>query len=1071
MPHDSAPDAFDSRILALLRAQRSVLARIGDGGRLADALQFLAQAVEGDADGPHHVSFLLVDPDRRTLRLAAAPSLPAAYNAAADGFPIGPDGGSCGTAAHLGLPVYVEDIASDRRWAHYRDVALSFGLRACWSAPICDPRGTVLGTFATYYRAPRWPTADDIDAMALVVETAALAIERHDHHQALNASRAALALATDAAEVGIWDLDLRTDTLQWCARTKAMFGIAPGAPCSMADFYAGLHPADREATSAAFASAIDPAQRTIYDVEYRTVGRDDGVVRWVAARGRGVFDDEGRCIRALGTAIDITAHRAADAHQAFLLAFVDHLRPLSAPREIQAEAVRLLGRHLGASRVGYAEVGADGATAVLEVDHVDGVASLTGAYPTEAFGAGTVGALRAGLTAVATDATADLANAAACLADLDIRGMVAVPFLRDGRLRAALYVTQRVPRSWTREEVAVTEEVAARTWDALERARAEAALREESRALETLNHTGAMLAAELDLGSLVQRVVDACRELTGAAYGAFFYNVLNPAGEHLLLYTLSGAAPEAFAQFGMPRSTGVFAPLFRGEAAIRSDDITQDTRYGRFPPYHGMPPGHLPVRSYLAAPVISRSGEVIGGLLFGHPSPGVFTPRAERLATGMAAQAAVAIDNARMFQAAQCDRDTLEQRVAERSAELQLAHEQLRQSQKMEAVGQLTGGIAHDFNNLLQGITGSLEIVRRRVDQGRTDDLPRFIAGAMASAQRAASLTHRLLAFSRRQPLDPKPVRANPLVVSMEELLHRTLGERIGLELRLADDLWPTLCDPHQLESAILNLCINARDAMPDGGRLVVATGNQEVDAGEAARLGEIAPGPYVCIAVTDSGFGMSPDVCARAFEPFFTTKPLGQGTGLGLSMIYGFARQSEGHARIDSAPGAGTTVRLYLPRHRGDAPDDALPAVVPADEHRAAPAETVLVVEDEAVVRGLIVEVLAGLGYRALEAADGPSGLALLQSPQRIDLLVTDIGLPGLNGRQMADAARLLRPALPVLFMTGYAETAALAGGFLDHGMELITKPFAMDALAGRLRAMMAAGGTGSAAATVAAP
>ncbi|TCM20631.1 PAS domain S-box-containing protein [Novosphingobium sp. PhB165] len=388
-------------------------------------------------------------------------------------------------------------------------------------------------------------------------------------------------------------------------------------------------------------------------------------------------------------------------------------------------------------------------------------------------------------------------------------------------------------------------------------------------------------------------------------------------------------------------------------------------------------------------------------------------------------------------------RDITEQRAME---------DALRQSQKMEAVGQLTGGIAHDFNNLLQGITGSLDVMHNRLAKGRTDDLDRWLQGARTSAERAAALTHRLLAFSRRQPLDPRPVRANPLIASMEDMLRRSLGEHIDLEFVLAGGLWQTRCDPNQLESAILNLVINARDAMPDGGKLTIETSNADLDGLDRARQRELTPGQYVCIAVSDTGVGMSEDTAARAFEPFFTTKPIGQGTGLGLSMIYGFARQSEGQARIYSHEGRGSTIKLYLPRHRGQGDIDAEKADG-ANLPVARSGEIVLVVEDEPVVRGLILDVLDELGYRSIEAADGPEGLAILQSDARIDLLVTDIGLPGLNGRQVADGGRSYRPDLKVLFMTGYAENAALASGFLEPGMAMITKPFAMDVLARRIR------------------
>jgi len=390
------------------------------------------------------------------------------------------------------------------------------------------------------------------------------------------------------------------------------------------------------------------------------------------------------------------------------------------------------------------------------------------------------------------------------------------------------------------------------------------------------------------------------------------------------------------------------------------------------------------------------------------------------------------------------------------AAALAQAEEQLRQAQKMEAVGQLTGGIAHDFNNLLTGVIGSLDLLQRRLARGETDKVERYATAAITSANRAAALTHRLLAFSRRQPLDPKAVDANRLVTGMEELLRRTIGESIALERIAASDLWRTRCDPHQLESAILNLAINARDAMPHGGTLTIETCNATLDDAYVARHRDMRAGEYVCVRVTDTGTGMSPETIERAFEPFFTTKPIGQGTGLGLSMIYGFARQSEGHVRICSELGRGTSIRLYLPRHHGAADAAESTSRGSDDAHRAGAGEVVLVVEDETAVRDLVVEVLQDLGYHAVEAADGPAGLGLLQSGMRVDLLVTDIGLPGLNGRQVADAARQQRPGLKVLFMTGYAENATIAEGFLEPGMEMITKPFAIDTLTARIRTMI---------------
>ncbi|MBD8908072.1 hybrid sensor histidine kinase/response regulator [Methylorubrum zatmanii] len=382
--------------------------------------------------------------------------------------------------------------------------------------------------------------------------------------------------------------------------------------------------------------------------------------------------------------------------------------------------------------------------------------------------------------------------------------------------------------------------------------------------------------------------------------------------------------------------------------------------------------------------------------------------------------------------------------------------EALRQSQKMEAVGQLTGGLAHDFNNLLAGISGSLELMQTRMSQGRMGDLERYMTVAQGAAKRAAALTHRLLAFSRRQTLDPKPTNVNRLVKDMEELVRRTVGPAIALEVVGLAGLWPSLIDPGQLENALLNLCINARDAMPDGGRITIETANKWIDEA-GGRQHDMPPGQYLSVCVTDTGTGMAPDLIDKVFEPFFTTKPTGEGTGLGLSMVYGFARQSGGQVRIYSELGQGTTVCLYLPRHYGEADEDDVARKL-AEAGRAGQGETVLIVDDEPSVRMLVTEVLEDLGYTAIEAADSVAGLKVLQSDVRIDLLVTDVGLPGgMNGRQMADAGRERRPELKVLFITGYAENAVLGNGYLRPGMQVLTKPFVLETLASRIESLIA--------------
>jgi len=540
--------------------------------------------------------------------------------------------------------------------------------------------------------------------------------ERDRARGELAESETRLRLATDAAEIGFWDVDPLVDTLFWPPRVKEMFGISPDVSVSMKDFYAGLHPDDSEATTLAFAAACDPDKRALYDVEYRTVGKEDGLIRWVAAKGRAVFDDENRCIRVVGTAIDISKRKEA----------------------------------------------------------------------------------------------------------------------------------------------------------------------------------------ELELVSL---------------------------------------------------------------------------------------------------------------------------------------------------------NETLEDRVSERTNRLMQTEAALRQSQKMEAVGQLTGGIAHDFNNMLTGVIGALDIIKRRIDTGRIDGLDRYIDVASASAQRAATLTARLLSFSRRQSLDAKPLDAGKLILSLEELLRRTINEAIVLDIVVGEDLPFAIADENQLENAILNLAINARDAMPDGGRLKVETCVVDLDEAYVALRSEIAAGRYVVVRVSDTGVGMAPDLVEKAFDPFFTTKPLGQGTGLGLSMVYGFARQSGGEVRIHSEPGVGTSVSIYL--RAAEAVDDAQAASSQNNTPEGS-GELVLVVEDDPSVRFLIRDVLEELSYKVIEVGEADAAIPVLQSDRSISLMISDVGLPGMNGRQLAEIARERRPDLPILFVTGYVENAAIRAGFLGTNMNMITKPFTLEKLADKISTML---------------
>jgi signal transduction histidine kinase/DNA-binding response OmpR family regulator len=604
------------------------------------------------------------------------------------------------------------------------------------------------------------------------------------------------------------------------------------------------------------------------------------------------------------------------------------------------------------------------------------------------------------------------------------------------------------------------------------------ALVEEAKRLETLNRIGNAIAAELDIERMMQVVTDAATELSGAAYGSFFYNVLDERGESYSLSTLSGAPREAFSKFPQPRNTEVFGPTFRGEGIVRSTDITQDPRFGKNDPYRGMPPGHLPVRSYLAAPVKSQSGEVLGGLFFGHPEVGIFDERSERLIAGVAVQAGIAMDRARLYHAAQDEivrrkrieaalresEQSLESKVKQRTRELTAANDQLltaaterervesqlRQAQKMEAMGQLTGGVAHDFNNLLTIVIGNVESMQRNLPADALPRQRRWIENAMHGAKRAATLTQHLLAFSRKQPLNPKPVDLNQLVSDISQILSRTLGEQIKIQSVLSRSLWKVEIDITQMETSLLNLAVNARDAMPDGGRLTIETANAHLDESYALQSADDELGQYVVLAVTDTGVGMSEDVLQHAFEPFYTTKPTGKGTGLGLSQVYGFVKQSGGHVRLYSKLGEGTSVRIYLPRFLGsDSFDTEAISMVPDAKQM----ETVLVVEDEPGVREHSAELLRELGYSVIEAQDAQDALRKIERTASIDLLFTDIGLPGMNGRQLVEEALRRRPQLKVLYTTGYARNAVVHHGRLDPGVQLITKPFTYANLAARVR------------------
>lgn len=671
---------------------------------------------------------------------------------------------------------------------------------------------------------------------------------------------------------------------------------------------------------------------------------------------------------------------------------------------ITLAAATRLGQYLRVSRCAYADVEADEDTFNLTGNYTDGVAGIVGRYRFTDFGAECLRQMRAGEPYIVEDSETDprTAQVIESYRATAIRSVICVSLLKAGRFVAAMAVHQDKPRRWTSEEVELLRLVASRCWESIERARVDRELQQLNEALEytVQQRTDALLRSERQFSRLVAGVTDCAIYMLDATGCVTSWN---PGAERIKGYTANEIIGHHFSEFYTPEDRAAGVPdrtiasvaatgKFEGEGwRVRKDG----TRFWA---------------SVLMDPIYD-SGCGTGRTIAGY---------------------------------AKITRDMTERRAMQ---------EQLHQSQKMEAIGQLTGGVAHDFNNLLTIILGNLDTISRRasLDAARVD---RSVEHALCGAQRAAALTQQLLAFSRRQPLNPKPTDVNRLVGGMANLIGRTVSETIAVETSAADsDLWVEV-DTNQLESALLNLAINARDAMPDGGVLTMQTSSLSVDAEYARRFTGMNVGPYVVISLTDSGKGMSSEVMSRAFDPFFTTKPIGQGTGLGLSQVFGFVTQSGGQIKLDSEVGRGTTVRIFLPQFTGDRCEthDATVTALP----RAAAGETILVVEDEADVRTYSVESLLDLGFRVLQARDGPSALQTLAEHPEVQLLFTDVGLPGMNGRELVEHAHALRPELPVLFTTGYARDVIVHEGRLDPGVELLAKPFSRTQLAARVREVL---------------
>ena len=889
-------------------------------------------------------------------------------------------------------------------------------------------------------RQPRPWSQADISLVREVAERIRAAADRARAREALLEAEQRVSLANEIAAIGVWEYDFEGNSLHWDAQLKALAGIAPNEPeLTVDEFLARVHADDRNSLLQAFRNALDGASGGELNLEYRVYDERNDLFRWQTNRGRRLVDGEGK-IRLLGTARDITAERNAalkllrmnalleeqiqerqltEQRQSVLMELGDLLRGQPDSITIVTAAVRALGTTLHVTRAAFLSIDPGGQYATVERYWSDGALGDYSERMCFADYGDFIYDLQNDELVVVDDVLHDPRTAAqaASLRLRRIQSLVCVPLQEQGVLSAALILLQDRPRQWAEEDISFIREVADRAWTADERMRAESALRASEEQFRTLADNMSQFAWMADP--------------TGRIY---WYNKR--------WYDYTGTTLEAMRALGWrsvhhpDHHVRVSASMKR---AVAIGSVWEET---------------FPLRG--------KDGKYRWFLARAIPIRDDFGQVTHWFGTNTDITAQVAAEEALREL-----NDNLERRVAERTRELaeinhllhvemgerERAEETLRHAQKMEAIGQLTGGIAHDFNNMLTGVLGALDFIQRRVNSGRINDLGRYVDAATSSANRAAALTHRLLAFARRQSLDPQPVDVNALVESMEDMLRRTMAEHIQFDTRLQQDPWLAYTDAHQLENALLNLVINARDAMSEGGRLVIQTGSVQINNPQPDGP---EPGEYVTLSVADNGSGMPPEVVAKAFDPFFTTKPIGQGTGLGLSMVYGFVKQTGGHVRIDSTPGQGTLITLFLPRNQTQLEKLEGQPRTSADISGAQANETILVVEDEAAVRMLVVEVLQELGYRVLEAVDGNTALPYLTGDQSIDLLVSDIGLPGINGRQLAEMARQHRPHLHVLFITGYAPNAEVRGEFLGPGMDMLAKPFSIDMLASKVRQLI---------------
>lgn len=946
--------------------------------------------------------------------------------------------------------------------------------------------------------------------------------ERLENRAALAISEERLRLATEAAEVGFWDVDVVHDVLIWPPIVKEMFGVSAEAPVSMQDFYSGLHPEDREATTAAFEAACDPDQRALYDVEYRTIGKEDGLLRWVAAKGRGLFDEEGRCFRVVGTAIDISrrkldsqALRDSEARLRFLRALDEALQAATDAPSAMMAAAELLAIHLGASRCAYADVDADSDRFFIRDDYVaPGMSSSAGVYSLDLFGTRAAADMRGGETLIVHDVGRELAPADGrdMFQSIGIDAIICCPLVKDDRLVAMMAVHQNRPRTWRHAEVHLVEAVVERCWAHVQRVGAEARLRESEERYRTLFEAvdAGFTIAEMrfdDAGKAIDyRLLEmnpAFERQTGMGglLGQWVREAIPGLEEHWFeIYGRVAATgePVRFENYAEPMGRWFDVHAFRTGAAsenlvaILFNDVTDRKASERaLKQLNDRLEDQIAQRTSelrLSRDIIEATSSPICAFdtdfrviafnrahaetfcracgfeaRLGDRLPDQFDPDQGRrmqalMERALSGEPFTAIEpfgrggtvlpdwemhytplhdaHGRIIGAFHLADDVSARLRADR--ELAAAQEALRQSQKMEAMGSLTGGVAHDFNNLLTPIIGSLDMLHRK--SIGSDREQRLIAGALQSAERAKTLVQRLLAFARRQPLQARPVDISALIAGMSDLVASTSGPQIRVAVDAPEDLPAALADQNQLEMAILNLSVNARDAMPEGGRLSISARAMDVTPGLVAGL---EAGRYVRISVADTGVGMDADTLRRAIEPFYSTKGVGKGTGLGLSMVHGLAAQLSGALTIESRPGLGTHIQLWLPvtDEAAPAPELTDEAIVPAGPGCA------LVVDDEDLVRAATADMLQDLGYEVVEASSAEAAIQLMAEGLIPDVLVTDHLMPGKTGTDLAREVLQRLPEVRVLIVSGYAESEGVA-----PDLPRLVKPFRQADLAASL-------------------